>query len=184
MGVGGRPVPGGPARESGVIEELRDLYAYDRWATDRILDAAERLTPEQRTRDLGSSHPSVLATLAHLASADWVWLERWRGVSPTGIPDDWDVSTLAGVRERWESVLDERRRFVEGLTEADLGREVGYRTTAGVPHRDPLDRLLRHVVNHATYHRGQVVTMLRQLGAEPPSTDLVLYYRDGEAARS
>ncbi len=161
------------------VEEIRELYGYDRWATDRILAAAERLTPEERTRDLGSSYPSVLATLAHLASADWVWLERWRGRSPTEVPVEWDLSSLGGVRARWEPVLDDRWSFIGSLTGQDLGRELAYRTTSGAPHRNRLDRLLRHVVNHATYHRGQVVTMLRQLGATPPSTDLVLYYREG-----
>lgn len=162
-----------------MTEEMRDLYAYDRWATDRILDAAGRLSAEERSRDLGSSFPSVLATLAHIAAADWVWLERWHGRSPTGLPGGWELSNLDEVRRRWEKVLDERTAFVNGLTEEDLRREVSYRTTSGTPHRNPLAALLRHVVNHATYHRGQVVTMLRQLGAEPPATDLIVYYREG-----
>jgi uncharacterized damage-inducible protein DinB len=159
-----------------VIEEIRELYAYDRWADDRLLEAAAGLAPEELTRDLRSSFPSILATLAHILSADWAWLERWQGRSPTEIPSEWDLSTLAGVRGEWEKVRDRRRDFLAELTDEDLTRIVSFRTLAGELFEGTLIRTLRHVVNHASYHRGQVVTLLRQLGATPPATDLALYY--------
>ncbi len=161
-----------------MIEEVRELQAYDAWATNRILTAAARLGRDDLTRDLGSSFPSVLDTLAHILSADWVWLERWLGRSPTGTPADWDLGTLDGVRARWLEVRAERAGFLEELTDQDLQRRVDYRDTSGRPWTSTMAQMLRHVVNHATYHRGQVVTMLRQLGATPPSTDLIRFYRE------
>lgn len=160
------------------MDEIRDLYAYNRWANRRTLDAAERLTPEELSRDLGSSFPSVRETLAHVLAAEWIWLERWRGSSPPGLPEAWDLSRLEAVRARWSEVETDQRTFVEGLDEAALDRVIAYRNTAGTEFENPLGQLLRHVVNHSTYHRGQVVTLLRQLGAEAVATDYVVYLRE------
>jgi uncharacterized damage-inducible protein DinB len=163
----------------GRAAEIQELFAYDRWANRRILDAVSRLAPEQFTRDLGSSHPSVQATLAHLLAANWIWLERWLGRSPGGLPEaGWDVDTFEALRAKWDEVEGVRHGFVEGLADADLERDLVYRNTRGDQFAQPLWQTLRHAVNHASYHRGQVVTMLRQLGAEAVSTDLVLFYRD------
>lgn len=158
--------------------EIQDLYAYDRWANRRILGAALALPPEALDRDLGSSFPSVRATLAHVLASDWIWLERWLGRSPSGVPAEWDLSTGAAIEARWREVEGAVQSFVESLSGADLDRIVDYRTLAGTPFSQPLGHLLRHVVNHSTYHRGQLVTMLRQLGATPPATDLVVFYRE------
>jgi uncharacterized damage-inducible protein DinB len=160
------------------MDEMRDLYAYNRWANRRVLDAAARLSPEQLSRDLGSSFPSVRETLAHVLAAEWVWLTRWRGSSPPGLPESWDLSSLEVVRAQWAEVEADQRAFVEGLDEAALDRVVAYRDTRGTPYENPLGQLLRHVVNHSTYHRGQVITMLRQLGAEAVATDYVVYLRE------
>lgn len=158
-------------------EEIEDLYAYNRWANHRILDAASALSTEAFAKDLGSSFPSVRDTLVHILSSEWVWLSRWRGHSPSGAPDSWDVSTLEGVRSQWTAVEQDQRAYISELTAAMLGRSIAYRTTKGEPFEQPLGQMLRHVVNHSTYHRGQVVTLLRQLGAEAVSTDLIVFYR-------
>jgi uncharacterized damage-inducible protein DinB len=128
-----------------------------------------------------SSFPSVLATLAHMVGAEWVWLTRWRGGSPTSTPTDWDVSTLEAVRERWRQVDLELSEFVGGLDDAALERPLTYTTFAGEAFSQPLAQMLRHVVNHSSYHRGQVTTLLRQLGGTPASTDLIRFYRESGA---
>lgn len=159
------------------LEEIRDLYAYHRWANGRVLEAAGRLPVADFDRDLRSSFPSVRETLAHVLASDWVWLSRWRGNSPTARPQ-WDVATHAALSARWREVEADQRRFLEGLVADDLERTIAYRQLSGTAFSAPLGQLLRHVVNHATYHRGQAVTLLRQLGAEPPPTDLVLFHRE------
>ena len=65
--------------------DLRTLVDYHYWARDRALDAAALLTPEQFTRDLGSSFKSVRDTLAHTYSAEWAWYQRWQGTSPAAM---------------------------------------------------------------------------------------------------
>ena len=159
------------------LEEIRDLFGYHRWANGRILDAAAALSTDQLDRDLASSFGSVRGTLAHALGADWVWLSRWLGESPTAFPD-WDVSTHPRLLERWREIEGRQKQFLDGLDESDLDRVVTYKVFSGKTFSNPLAELFRHVVNHATYHRGQVVTMLRQLGLKPPQTDLILYYRE------
>jgi uncharacterized damage-inducible protein DinB len=166
------------------MDEIFDLYEYNRWANDRVLNAVDPLTPEQFTRDLQNSFPSVRDTIVHIMSAEWIWLSRWLGTSPTGRPDDWDVSTLEAIRARWAQIEAQRGAFIATLTPESLATPVSYRNTQGEPFTNPLGHLLRHVVNHSTYHRGQVATMLRQLGVPPISTDLVLFYRQRTIAQS
>lgn len=163
------------------IDDLHDLYAYNRWANRLLLDAVEQLDAAAFTRDLGSSFPSVRDTLAHVLAAEWVWLQRWRGTSPDG-PPGWDASTLKSLRQAWRAVEEDQRAFVDGLLAEDLDRSIAYRNTAGSPFTNRLADMLRHVVNHSSYHRGQVVTMLRQLGATAVSTDLIRWYREGRPA--
>lgn len=160
-----------------MIESIRELFAYHRWANGRVLDAVAALEPHALTKDLGSSFPSVLDTLVHMLVADWAWLSRWHGTSPTAMPPDWNVSNFEALRARWSEIEAEQQAFVAALAEEDLRRPIAYRNTKGDPFVNTLDQMLRHVVNHASYHRGQVTTLLRQLGAEPVSTDLIGFYR-------
>jgi uncharacterized damage-inducible protein DinB len=160
-----------------MVEELRELYDFNRWANRLLLASAKELTPEQFGRDLGSSFPSVQATLAHILGAESVWLDRWRGLSPSGIPAEFRSPDIESLQARWGVNDAEQVRFLDGLSDAKLRTPIRFRSFAGVDYETPLWVLMRHVVNHGTYHRGQVATLLRQLGATPPSTDLVLYYR-------
>lgn len=161
--------------------DIHDLYAYDDWARGRVLEAASRLTREQLTRELGGSFPSVLAILAHVLSADWVWLSRWQGASPTGWPEDWAVDELEAVAAHWRRIAGERRAYLAELRESDLDRVVDYRNTRGQPYRSTMHEMLRHVVNHASYHRGQISDRIRMVGGEPVATDLIVWYRERPA---
>jgi uncharacterized damage-inducible protein DinB len=159
--------------------ELKRLFAYNRWATTRTLDAVASLTPEELTRDLKSSFPSVVATLAHGLGAERVWLTRWQGTSPTAFPPESSLATLADVRAAWDELWRDQQTYLAGLGDVDVARPLAYKLFNGQADTQPLGDLMRHVINHATYHRGQVVTMLRQLGKTPPSTDYIRFVREG-----
>lgn len=159
------------------VEELRGLFEYNRWATLRILGAVDTLTPEQYVRDMGSSFPSVRDTLVHVMSAENVWLARWQGHSPTAMPPEWRELSQAALHTAWAGVHTAIDEFVGALRATDLERDVAYTNLAGQPFVSRLGDMMRHVVNHSTYHRGQVTTMLRQLGAAAPPTDLIAWYR-------
>lgn len=159
-------------------EDARLLVEYHYWARDRLLTSVEALTPEQYTRALGSSFPSVRDTLVHIYSAEWIWLSRWHGESPTMLLQPAAYPDLATLRTAWDEHRAKLSAFVARLDDRTLHEVIAYRTTDGQPWRQPLWHMLQHVVNHAAYHRGQVTTMLRQLGATPPkSQDLIAFYR-------
>jgi uncharacterized damage-inducible protein DinB len=157
-------------------KEMGALYDYNQWANRRVLDACAPLTPEQFTQDLRGSFPSVRDTLAHILGAEWIWLERWNGRSPTALPPGTEFPDLAALRARWEVVGAELLDFVHEVTASELEHIVEYRNMKGNPFAYPLSAMLQHLVNHGSYHRGQIATLLRQLGAKPLSTDLLDYY--------
>ena len=159
------------------ISNIGRLYAYDDWANERILAAVAGLSGEQWTRHVVSSFPSVRETVAHIAFAEWLWLQRWNGVSPAGLPEWVQRSDLPALQERMRDVANERRAFLAGLTDESLESVLHYTSTQGDPFALPLGELLIHVANHSTYHRGQLVTMLRQVGAQPPNTDYTQFLR-------
>ncbi|MDE3156238.1 MAG: DinB family protein [Acidobacteriota bacterium] len=157
---------------------LQMLFGYTRWANARTLEAAAALSDEPFQRDLHSSFPSVGATLSHIAAADWIWLERWHGRSPSAPPAWFPARTAADLRPRWEVLMDERDAFLAAQTDAALAAPLEYANMKGERSSQPLWQQLQHVVNHATYHRGQVTTLIRQLGGSMVSTDLVAYLRE------
>ncbi|MBI1872743.1 MAG: DinB family protein [Acidobacteria bacterium] len=161
------------------LQRILELYRYNTWANGRVLDAASRLSSEALLKDLGSSFPSVRDTLVHISGAEWVWLQRWRGSSPKALPSAWDFPTLDAVKTRWIEIERDQAAYLRTLTEEALDTEIPYINFKGQPFKYPLWQQLSHVVNHSTYHRGQVTTMVRQLGAEPVSTDLLRYYDSG-----
>jgi uncharacterized damage-inducible protein DinB len=165
-------------------EDFRLLYDFNAWANQRTLDVSAALTPEQFTRDLASSFGSVRDTLAHIYGAQWIWLERWHGRIPIGLPSPADFPDFETVRRRFAEIDRNLVDYAASLNPDDIQRVIEFKTLAGVPISQPLWQMLQHVANHGTYHRGQVTTMLRQLGAKAASTDLIYFYREHAAKTS
>ncbi len=155
--------------------DIHLLYEYDRWANARMLDAVSRLTAEQFTADFSSSFRSVRDTLTHLLWAEWIWLRRWKGTSPTTMFNPADFPDLAALRAKWAEVETELTGFVEQLTDESLASRIAYTNTKGERREYPLGQLMQHVVNHSSYHRGQITAFLRQLGAEAVATDFLVF---------
>lgn len=162
-------------------EEIRILYDYNSWANHRSIEACAPLSPEQFTRDLGSSFHSVRDTLTHIMNAEWIWLERFQGRSPGAMPKD-ETPDLASIRARWRDIENNLMSFVHGLTQADADRVMEYKSINFGVYQNPMWQSLQHLINHGTYHRGQVTTLLRQLGAKPVLTDLMHFYHERSSA--
>jgi uncharacterized damage-inducible protein DinB len=164
------------------LEDIRLLYAYDRWANGRLLDAVEQVAAEQFTRDLGASFHSIRDTLLHIIGGEWIWLEYWKRMPVS----EEVVSQLlaqrsvelkpelfanaAAVKAKWKEIEGRQIAFVNSLTEERLHQAIEFRGT-----RVQLWHLMLHLVNHSTYHRGQVTLMMRQLTAEPVATDFHVF---------
>lgn len=160
------------------FEDLQTLLDYHYWARDRVLDAVEPLSSEQFTRRLGGSFGSVRDTLVHIHSADWIWVSRWTGEAPTAMLDPAEFPDVASIRARWENLEGRTRTFVADLGPTGISNPISYRTMDGRPDEQVFWHLVQHMVNHGSYHRGQITTLLRLLGVAPPvSTDLITFYR-------
>ena len=157
--------------------ELRSHIFYSSWASRKLLDAALALGEEEQRREFGVSHNSLLGTLEHIFFADRIWLSRT--VDPRVVkggfgdfsPGETLVTEWPKVQKRWED-------WATALTHQDLTRNMEYKDLKGNQHRTPVWQIVLHVVNHATLHRGQAMSLLRQLGVAAPSTDLIFYYRE------
>jgi uncharacterized damage-inducible protein DinB len=167
-------------------DDIQLLYEYDRWANNRVLQAASALSAEQFTRDLGGSFRSVRDTLVHIIGGEWIWLAYWKETSqssafltdlrkrrdalfnPQGFPN------LAAVQVKWAEIEKEQVEFVNCVTNESLEKMIPFRTT-----QIRLAHLMQHLANHSTYHRGQIALMMRQLDAEPLATDFHRFLIEG-----
>ena len=157
-------------------EDIVDLFAFGRWANDKICEAVSQLGGAEFGHEVGGSFGSVKGTLLHMYGADWVWMERFQGRSPRAMPEDGrPAETLADVRRKWDPIQEQLRAYAQSMTPSSLSGKLSYTSFAGEPFTRVLSDALVHLVNHGTYHRGQVVTLLRQLGKSAPSTDFLRY---------
>jgi uncharacterized damage-inducible protein DinB len=159
-------------------EDLGRLLDYTAWANHRIMRAAATLSEEEWRRDMGGSHAGVRGTLTHMMGAEWIWLERWKGGSPPRGFDEGEFPTLILLRDHWTQIEEHRASWFQNLKEDAPAGIIAYKTLDGRPYEGALWQLIQHAANHATYHRGQVLMMLRQLGVKPVSTDMVIWDRD------
>lgn len=164
--------------------EIQQLFDYNTWANHRSLQAAGALSQEQFTKPLASSFSSVRDTLVHICGAEWVWHERFEGRSPSAIPDFSALQSVDTLSEHWTAQESKLLAFVRRITQADLDAVMEYKTINFGVYKNPLWQSMQHLVNHGTYHRGQVTTMLRQLDAKPILTDLMHFYRERATAVS
>lgn len=153
---------------------------YSGWANQRLLEACSALTSEEIERDLSISHNSILATLRHIHDGERVWLDCLRTSPemgpwwlPQGTPPQPSLDVL---RQSWPELSDAYRRWIEDSSEADLGVELRVLLPGDVEPRLPRWKILGHVLEHSTFHRGQIVGMIRILGHTPPGIHRMDYY--------
>lgn len=156
------------------VDEVRRLCEYNQWANRRIVEACRAIDPAAFRRETGGSFGSIKDTLAHIAWAEWLWLERWQHRSPkkASLPEANDLPAIARVLD---DVASGQLAFVDPLTDDRLEERIAYTNIKGEQWEYTLAEMLQHTVNHSTYHRGQIVTLLRQAGANGVSTDFLLY---------
>jgi uncharacterized damage-inducible protein DinB len=150
------------------------------------LQAVSGLSDEQFTRDLGGSFRSVRDTLVHIIAGEWGWLAYWKepalsAAFTTDLRKRRDAlfhpeafPNAAAVQRKWAEVEKEQAEFVNGVANESLRRMLPFRTTQA-----SLANLMQHLANHSTYHRGQIVLMMRQLDAEPLATDFHVFLVEG-----
>ena len=153
---------------------LQRLIAYHRWATERTLETCAVLTPDEFLRDLGGSFNSVRDTLAHALMADNAWQHRVTSSPFTRPTPDQLPADLETLCDQWQPVLSGWDEVIATRGSSEL---IQYHAFDGQPYSNTVDEIVSHVVNHGSYHRGQVTTMLRQLGHKAINTDLIAFTR-------
>lgn len=159
-------------------EALSALLDYHYWARDRMLEALARLSSEAYARHLGGSVGSIRDTAVHMYRTEWLWHARWRGISPSEQVPASPFPDVPSLEHAWLELEGRVRSSIRETDDDGLQRVLDYRRLNGEAVRSVFWHMVHHVVNDATYHRGQVTTLLRQVGAAPPeSTDLISFYR-------
>ncbi|MBG9377101.1 DinB family protein [Panacibacter sp. DH6] len=156
---------------------FKELAAFNLWANNIACGWLGQISDEQWNRHVTSSFNSIQETVLHILSAEKAWLQRFRNETV-----EWLQATYKGSREEhitlWKETSAQLKSFIDDFDEQALNTNLDFKRLNGVPYSMPYYQLFAHVVNHATYHRGQLVTMLRQVGFnEISSTDLLGYYR-------
>ena len=151
----------------------RSLLAYTMWADREHLEALGRIPVEHLTLETGTSFGSLLGTMAHILGTEQVWLGRFLGTPPEAFPQERDHRELGSVLAGFEELWPQLEFFLASLTMDQLLAEIAWVSRGGDSYRRPVWEALVHMSHHSGYHRGQLTTMLRQLGHQPPSTDLI-----------
>jgi len=172
---------------SDFADNYRLLARYNRWFNQRLFDACEQLTDEERKRDRGAFFGSIHNTLNHLVWGDQAWLKRFaaQGVAFEALPDSLlalPAGALHGtvLYENWAALRAQRERldaaiedFANRMPPDFPLRTMRYANTRGVQREHPVWQALTHFFNHQTHHRGQVTALLMQAGIDPGTTDLI-----------
>jgi uncharacterized damage-inducible protein DinB len=160
---------------SELVQTVRGLLAYTIWADRTMLHALRGVREEDLTRETGASFGTLLGTMAHILGSEQLWLSRYLGVPLAHLPGPADYPTFAALEGSFEDFWPQLEFFLASLLAEQLEGEFQWVNTRGESHAAPFRQVLLHFVNHATYHRGQVANLLRQLGYEAPGTDLSYY---------
>ena len=158
---------------------FRLLFAYNRWANERILRRARELDArEYATKMPGLSFGSIAGVLVHQLGTEVIWLGRCRGQSPTTILNDRDVPTFEALEQRWRQQDAQQATFLETLSDDQVRGSLEYRTMRGDTFVQPLGQVLAHVVNHGTQFRAEAAVALTALNHSPGDVDLIVFLRE------
>jgi uncharacterized damage-inducible protein DinB len=157
---------------------LTNLANYNIWANNLVFEWLSSINEEQWSQQIESSFSSIKETCIHVLSAEHIWHQRLTKVeAPVWIADDVKGSKDE-VIQAWRQASDSLLTYVSAVDESQLSTLLFYKRINGESYTQPLHEILIHVFNHSTYHRGQLVTMLRQVGyKDVTATDYLLYSR-------
>jgi uncharacterized damage-inducible protein DinB len=156
-----------------VTLELFAHYEYNEWANERVIGSLRELPEADYVREMGGGWPSVRATFVHLAGATDAWAARFAGNDVLELPKESALPKLEDATRVLRSAEEKHRAHLKSLTREKLDRPFSWKNLSGEVKTAPFWIVVRHVVNHQTYHRGQIASMLRRLGGRPVATDMV-----------
>jgi len=167
------------------MKQLLQQYAqYNAWANKIIIEQINQLSEEQLYKEIASSFNSIYKTILHLMDVESIWWQRlklaehveWPGKSFSGSFDELSKKLLQ-LSQQWEE-------WIRNANDANITHVFAYQNSKKEQFKQPVYEALLHLFNHQTFHRGQVVTMLRQLGMEKiQATDFIVFSRRSQSLR-
>ena len=155
------------------------LTAYNTWANRKLVASVLDAGEERCLLQQKSSFSTICHTILHISDAQEIWIRRLHGESPQGRPGGEFKGNTATACQLLQNSSMRLEDYVSGLEDSDMNRVIPYRNIKGDPYKNSVFEILSHVVNHGTYHRGQLITLLRQTDITSlPVTDLIAYYRE------
>ncbi len=160
------------------MENKAFFIDYHIWAHNKVLQQLQGLTAEEWNKELGGSFPSLQQLCKHLVSADYRWLQRWKGIPLAAIPETFVFENPTQLIDIWQPLFAEMKTISESFFESGIEEPINFITAKGDPFSMPFWQTFYQVVNHGTYHRGQITNMLRMLGKVPAGTDIFLFFAE------
>jgi uncharacterized damage-inducible protein DinB len=161
---------------------LKDYCRYNLWANRHLATVLRTIDQSWMTREITSSFPSLRQTCFHIWDAEYIWLCRLEGIEFGELPSKRNEPDLHGTEfvQASEALLS----FIEKQPEHYFDQSTSFRTIDGIPSTVLNSGIILHVVNHSSFHRGQLVTMLRNLDHKEalPRTDMIVYLREKSSA--
>jgi uncharacterized damage-inducible protein DinB len=156
-------------------ELLASLYEYGIWANERLFDQAAKLEEADRRRRWSQGAQSIHDTFVHLTGADWRWFCRWRGEPIPPTETFTRLPTLDAVRAKWRELLEPRKAYLTGLSDAELTAPLTltFERTFTLPRW----QAILHCANHGTQHRSEIAAMLTDAGHSPGDLDYLFFCR-------
>lgn len=167
-----------PQRNQTMKEILVQLAAYNIWANQKLMDVILLLSEEKQLQELPSSFKNLQSTLLHMWDAESIWWQRMKMQERFTRPSE---NFNGNMKDACNGLLQQNQQWqdwIKNATEPALEHVFQYYNTKKEHFKNPVSQMLIHVFNHSTYHRGQLVNMLRQLGVEKiPATDFIEWWR-------
>jgi uncharacterized damage-inducible protein DinB len=158
-------------------EQLQQFAAYNIWASKILFDRITKLPEEKITQEIASSFPSLYKTVNHMWLAEEVWWQRMKLVENITLQSEQFTGSFSELCNQLAKQSLLWKEWVDAASDNQLTHVFAYIRNKE-QHKMKVNDMLLHVFNHATYHRGQLVTLLRQLGEDKiPATDYVVYCR-------
>lgn len=156
---------------------LQQYAAYNLWANKLLTDDVNQLSEEQITKEIVSSFPSIYKTFKHMMEVENVWWERLKLAEHTTLPG-WFSGNFDELSKKLLQSSQQWLDWVSNANEANINHVFAYQNTKKEQFKQPVYEVLLHLFNHETYHRGQIVTMLRQSGTNKIlPTDFIAFTR-------
>ena len=156
---------------------LQQYAAYNVWANKRIIETASQLSEEQLNKEIVSSFPSVYKTVLHLMEVENAWWERLKLVEHPSL-SGWFEGSFDELSKKWSELSQQWHNWIKDANDANITHVFAYYNSKKEYFKQPVYEMLLHLFNHQTFHRGQLITMFRQLGLDKISpTDFIVFAR-------